>query len=275
MKRTSWAAACALASSVFIGVVASHADTISLVNENFDSMGNTNGDALPAGWKADRPNAVRALGIYGTAVTAVTQAGGNSLSPTAPNGIYNYFAGTAATATDNAVGFLAAGTGTLSGNLYTQLTNTGPDAITSLNIAYDIEKYRNGLNAAGFRFQLFYSTDGASWTTAGSSFLTSFTGDANNSGFISAPGASVPVSSALNVPIASGGSLYLAWNYSVNTGGTTSNAQGLGVDNVIITGETQLAEAVVPVPTAALGGIALFPMVVFGGVRRYRTLRTR
>ena len=30
----------------------------------------------------------------------------------------------------------------------------------------DVEKYRGGSNAAGFRIQLFYSTDGATWTSA-------------------------------------------------------------------------------------------------------------
>jgi len=56
--------------------------------------------------------------------------------------------------------------------------------------------------------------------------LTSFPADANNNGFASAPGTSAPVANqTLNVAIPSGASFYLAWNYSVTAGTTTTKAQ--------------------------------------------------
>src|SRR5262249_4731732 len=101
---------------------------------------------------------------------------------------------------------------------------------------YAVEKYRAGSNAAGFRIQLFYSADGSGWTSAGSEFLTSFAANADNNGFATAPGTTVNVSAPLNVAIPSGGQFYLAWNYSVASGSTTTNAQALAIDDISILG---------------------------------------
>jgi hypothetical protein len=272
MKQRSRTRACLLVSwCVFIiAGGAAHGDTITLVSENFDALTNTSTETLPSDWRADVRGTVRTLGNYGLAGDTTTRAGGNSLSSTAANGIYNYFAGSASTATDNAIGFLSTGTGTQSGNLYVELTNSSVNDVTSLNIAYDIEKYRNGTNSSGFSVQLYYSTDGVAWTNAGSSFLSSFGNDTNNNGFAAAPGVTEPVSGALNIPILAGSSLFLAWNYSVTSGGVTSNAQALGMDNVIITGETPADVAAVPLPLAALGGLALLPVALVSGLRRQR-----
>ena len=86
---------------------------------------------------------------------------------------------------------------------------------------------------------MYYSTDGATWNSAGTSFLTSFAGgDATNAGYASAPGVTVAVSGqtlTFSSAIAASTDFYLAWNYSVTSGTTTSNAQGLGIDNVTVT----------------------------------------
>src|SRR4029079_13112262 len=111
---------------------------------------------------------MRKVGTFVAAGTATTQAGGANLGTAAANGIYNFGSGTTATGPDRAIGFLASGTATASGQLYAQLTNNSGGPLTGLQISYDIEKYRNGSNGAGFRIQLFYSTDGATWTNAGS-----------------------------------------------------------------------------------------------------------
>lgn len=192
--------------------------------------------ALPAGWKADKNSTVRLVGSYTAAVSATEQSAGNAMSSTAANGIYNFGAGVAASATDRAIGGISSSSSSKSVNVYVQLTNNGSAAINDLTISYDVEKYRKGTNAAGFRIQMYYSTNGTTWTNAGSDFLTSFAGsDANNNGFVTAPEVSVSVSSkTLAQSIAASESLYLAWNYSVTSGTTTSNAQALGIDNVVI-----------------------------------------
>jgi len=207
----------------------------STVTEDF-SIGTSKTAALPTGWRADKNTTIRAVGSYSSAVTATEQIAGNNMSSSATNGVYNYAAGDQATVTDRAVGGLSSSSASKSVNIYVQLYNNGENQIDYFTISYSVEKYRNGSNTAGFSIQTYYSTDGVNWTSAGSDFLTSFTADADNSGYASAPGATVTVSSkTLNQSLAKGNSLYLAWNYSVTSGTTTSNAQALGIDDVSIT----------------------------------------
>jgi len=207
----------------------------STVTQDF-SIGVSGTAILPSGWKVDKSSSVRTLGTFGSAVNATEKAGGNKMSQTAANGIYNFGAGVDTSAVDRAVGWLSSGSDTKSGNLYVQLTNNGLEIIGRFTISYAIEKYRNGSNPAGFSIQMYYSTDGSTWTSAGSDFLTSFPADADNSGFDSAPGVTVNImNKILLVSLMPGGNLYLAWNYSVSSGTTTSNAQALGIDDISIT----------------------------------------
>ncbi len=223
-------------------------------SENFDSIGTLQTATLPTDWKADKnDSSVRSVGTYSSAGTATTQRAGNSMSSSATNGIYNYGAGAADSATDRAVGFLSSSGGTKSGNLYAKFTNKLGKSLMSITISYDVEKYRNGSNSAGFRVQMYYSTDGSTWTSAGSDFLTSFSADTDNNGYASAPGSTTAVSAktlTFATPIGDNSDFYLAWNYSVTSSTTTSNAQGLGIDNFQITG------GVLPVRLASLAAVA-------------------
>jgi uncharacterized delta-60 repeat protein/uncharacterized repeat protein (TIGR01451 family) len=211
------------------------------VTQNFDAIGTTATATLPADFKADNNQAVRTVGTYAAAGTATTRAGAANISTSAANGIYNFGAGTDATGTsDRAVGFLSAtGAGnTQSGNLYAKYTNTTGVPLSALRVSYDVEKYRNGTNAAGFRYQLFYSTDGTTWTSAGANFLTSFAADTGtNAGCTPAPCSTTSVTPRLlSIPtVANNSDIYLAWNYSVSSTTTTSNAQALGIDNISVT----------------------------------------
>src|SRR5262249_61837962 len=124
--------------------------------------------------------------------------------------------------------FLSSDGGTQSGNLYVQLVNNTGGARSGLNLVYGVEKYRNGSNSAGFSVQLYSSTDGSAWTSAGSSFLTSFLADANNNGYNPAPASpATSVSQNLPVTIPNGGNLYLPWNYSVTSGTSGTNTHAL------------------------------------------------
>lgn len=207
------------------------------ISENFDGIGTSATATLPSNWRASKSATQRQVTAYSAAVTATEQVAGNSMAAAATNGIYNYGAGVAASATDRAVGGISSGSASKSVNVYTFMSNAGTTSITDFTISYKAEKYRDGTNTAGFSIQMYYSTDGSTWTSAGASFLSTFAGaDATNNGYASAPGATLNVSSAnLPVSVTVGNSLYLAWNYSVTTGTTTSNAQALGVDDVVIT----------------------------------------
>jgi len=207
--------------------------------------------ALPAGWKVSKSATERLVTAYASAAGNTELAGSANISSTAGNGIYNF--GNSATTTDRAVGGLSSSTASKSVNLMVQLTNNGTASINDFTISYNVEKYRNGSNAAGFSIRMFYSTDGTAWTAAGTDFVTSFTADANNNGVTPAPGTTVAVTNkALAQSLAAGSSLYLAWNYSVTTGSTTSNAQALGVDDISIT-----ATAGTPAPSITLSSTAL------------------
>lgn len=212
-----------------------------LYSQNFDSIGTAQIATLPANWRADKHTTERTLGTWAAAGTVTEQRSGDNMSQTAQNGIYNFGAGVPATATDRAIGWVSSASATKSGNLYVHLENNTGTPLNSISVAYDVEKYRNGTNAAGFSIQLYYSTDGSNWTSAGSTFLTSFPGgDAANTGFTPAPGETRYVVGTLtfSAPIAVDGEFYLAWNYSVTTGTTTSNAQALAVDNVVVSPTT-------------------------------------
>lgn len=229
------------------------------VTQDF-SIGTTATATLPTGWKADKNTTVRLVGSYSTAATATSVAGGNTLSSTAGNGIYNFGAGVSGTATDRAVGGLSSSSASKSVNVYVQLTNNGAGSISSFTISYAVEKYRNGSNSAGFSIQMYYSTDGTTWTSAGSDFLTSYVADADNNGYASAPGTTTNVSSkTLSQALAAGNSLYLAWNYSVTSGTTTSNAQALGIDDVSITAVSSTPISVPVVSDASPSGTVGLP----------------
>ena len=206
------------------------------VSEDFDSIGSALMAIMPAGWKVDGRTVVREVGSFADAGHETERVAGDNMNVGAVQGIYNFGAPTTGDE-DRAVGFLATGSGTRSGNLYARLVNVGDETIEGLQIDYNIEKYRDGANDEGFRIQLYYSIDGEEWTNAGAAFLTAFDPDAATQGFPVAPGETVPVSGVLNLsamPIAATSHVYLAWNYSVREGTGTTSAQALAIDDVVI-----------------------------------------
>ena len=227
---------------VYVAFAAISLSTSTTYTQNFDSMdiplSSTTPSNLPADFRVLTLATPGSIGSFSSAGTQTARAGGANLSTTAANGSYNFGAGTSALGnSDRAVGFLASGTGTASGTLFAQLVNNTGVPLQGVRLSYDVEKYRNGSNPNGFRIQLFHSLDGTSWTNAGPTFLTSFAADADNNGFANAPGVTVPVSNkTLNVIIPNGSNFYLAWNYSVNFGSTTTNAPALAIDNISILG---------------------------------------
>ena len=162
------------------------------VTQDFDGMwDNTAGEAtlaMPQGWRVDRNmTAPRTVGSFASAATTVMYSGGTSLASNAKNGTWNFLS--SSTAGDCSVGGLSTTVdgGTRCINVMTCVKNAGDEAITKLNIAYDIEKYRDGDNAAGFAVQLYTSTDGTTWTSAGDDFYTYFAPDAATAGAATVP----------------------------------------------------------------------------------------
>jgi endonuclease G len=209
-------------------------------SQNFNSMGipptSPAISNLPADFRQETIVPPRTLGSFGGGSISTARAAGANVATNASPGSYNFGAGTATLGdSDRALGFISSATTAGSGNLYGQFQNNTGTALSGLLISYDVEKYRNGSNPAGFRYQLFYSLDSLNWTNAGPNFFTAFAPDADNNGFATAPGATVSVSNKiLNVSVPNGGLIFLAWNYSVTSGFDTSNAQALAIDNVSV-----------------------------------------
>ncbi|MCX6169636.1 MAG: endonuclease [Ignavibacteriales bacterium] len=206
------------------------------VTENFNSLLTIASATLPAHWKVDKLTSVRTVGNYSAAGNTTNYAGGTNLSLSAGNGIYNFGIGAATTATDRAIGGLSSGGGSQSVNIYSYFKNTGTQTLTQVDLSYDVMRFRNGSNAAGFSIQLYYSTNGTTWTSADSNFVTSFPTNIDNTGSPTVP---IETKKILNQPLSGlsilqNGSFYLAFNYSVTTGTTTSNAQAIGIDNFVM-----------------------------------------
>ena len=210
------------------------------VTQNFDSMWDSESQAatltMPQGWRVERQmEAARTVGTWASATGTVMYAGGTNLASNASNGTWNFCA--SGEPSDCSVGGLSTtvSNGTRCINVMTCLHNDGDESITKLAVSYDIEKYRDGDNAAGFAVQLYTSTDGVTWNNAGEEFYTYFAPDAATQG-----AAIVPISTTaaggkqLKMEIAPGADLYLAWNISVASGSSPNKAMGLSIDNVTI-----------------------------------------
>ena len=210
------------------------------VTQNFDGMWDSEAQAatlmMPQGWRIERQmNAPRTVGSYAAASTEVMYTGGESLASNAKNGTWNFVS--TIDPGDCSVGGLSTTVdgGTRCINVMTCLHNAGDEPVTKLTLNYDIEKYRDGDNAAGFAVQLYISTDGATWSNAGEDFYNYFAPDGATQGAAVVPISTTPVSGKqIMVELAAGSDLYLAWNISVASGSSPNKAMGLSIDNVTI-----------------------------------------
>lgn len=205
--------------------------------QDFNTIGNEAEATLPTAWRIDRQTtAPRTVGTFRDASTTTMYAGGISLASNAKNGTWNF--GSSDDDTDRALGGITTGVagGSRAINLYAHFLNTGRQNIENVTLSYDIEKYRDGSNPAGFDVQLYYSIDGKHWTSAGEAFRTHFDPDAATVGYADVPGTIINVTDVLPEPIYRGCDLYLAWNISVASGDAANNAMALAIDNVALSG---------------------------------------
>jgi len=210
------------------------------ITQDFNSMWDaTAGTAtldLPQGWRVDRNmTAARTLGSFESASSSVMYSGGANLASNASNGTWNFIS--SSTPGDCSVGGLSTtvSNGTRCINVMTHIKNAADEPVSKLSVNYDIEKYRDGNNDAGFAVQLYTSTDGVTWNSAGDDFYTYFAPDAATQGAATVPITTTAVSEKqLKVDIAAGAEIYLAWNISVASGSSPNKAMGLSIDNVEI-----------------------------------------
>lgn len=198
--------------------------------ENFNGIGAGATAALPNGFQV---SGATTSPVYGTAVTtAATQsygtAGTGIVNSASGGGFINWGNGVVASSTDRALGLLSSGTYTSPRSLMSKIINTTGEAITSLIVAYNLEKYRSGSRAMNIDF--YYSTNGSTWVLKGTS---AFAADAGNATVYNPPQSSTENVVISGINVANNGSLFLRWDFE-GAGGST-NSQGIGVDDISIT----------------------------------------
>lgn len=207
------------------------------VTETFDAMLGTSATATLT---ADQWRAADNLGgttWSGANRLATTQLGGTAAA-VSTGGFYNYGNGTAASATDRALGFLSSGTAPWPGtavtplSIYAQYQNATGSTVSQVSVGFDFEKYRNGTNANGWSFFFYYSLDGTNWTNVSAANQT-YIADLNNTAVSPASTISKAVT-ITGLAIPNNTTFYLRWSYFVSAGTTATNAQGLAIDNVSV-----------------------------------------
>ena len=213
------------------------------VTENFDAM--ASGTALPANWKMSAAG-ITANWTTGTNVTAVN-ATACAPSPTA-GARYNW--GTTA-CTDRAIGFMTSGSYASPNSILAHYRNTSGSTFANITVSFDIERYR--VNTTAFSLTFFTSTDGTTWTaqTAGDVASTVFATGTSAYTF-GTPASTTRTVNITGINVPNNGDFYVRWIFS--TGG--SNSQGMGLDNVSLTGDPGTVCTSDPEPTAAAAGLS-------------------
>lgn len=194
------------------------------VTETFDGLSPAAAAAVPTGFRLSAD----AVPTYGSAAnyTATTVATtGNNFTA---GGTYNF--GAAASSADRALGFLNSGSYTSPRHIMLALKNTSGAVVQDLAVQFDIEKYRSGSRAYDWKF--YVSTDGVTWTAqpAGDQ---NFPADANNTVYSYPPLATTKQVALAGLNLAAAATYYLRWS-DVGAGSST-NGQGLALDNVVLT----------------------------------------
>jgi len=156
-----------LTPSTSTGSQATSNDYISLVStatttsENFYGM--TTGTILPSGFLIGEKGSTG----WSSGVVAVTQVA-SSGSPNT-GGTYNF--GNSVTTSDRAVGAITSGSWASPNSIMAKYRNNTGTSISSLVIAFNLERYRINSTVASISF--FYSLDGTNWTSVTSGDIAS------------------------------------------------------------------------------------------------------
>ncbi len=221
--------------------------------QSFDGMTNTATSALPSGW-------VFASGTAPTwtsgTLTSTTQfagtVGSGTLSTNSAGGAYLFVNGTAASGTDKAIGFLTSSGFTSPRSILFGMTNDTGSTISSLDVGWIYEKYRNGTRAFDWKF--LGSSDGSTWTSI-SGGDKAYPADSANTPIAIASSTVSPLRIS-GLSVAAGSPYYLRWDYAGLAG--SSNGQALGIDgfSLVVSGSTPSVNGTYwdPTPGGGIGG---------------------
>jgi hypothetical protein len=240
------AAAAVLMVAVLVADASAQATAVTVsgttYSQNFDGIttGQTSSITSAApGWSFFRSGTSSAPLTYtsGSNTTAVTQNAGTVGTGVVTNassgGAYLWVSGTLASGTDKSIGYLSTGSypGTTSSAPGQQLailfgfTNTSGATITTLDLAWNYERYRMGTRTQGWEF--YTSPDGSTWS-ANSLGNATYSGTSTSIVY-NPPESTAKAVSVPSLSISNGANYYLRWSF-VTTGSWTSS-QGLGIDD--------------------------------------------
>ncbi len=198
--------------------------------QNFDGIGTSTTATLPTGFRGNIGN-----GNWADGLTATTQAAGTTgtgvLTGTSGGGFYNFANGITASSTERSIGYLTSGSYLSPRDIFYAFTNNTGSTVTSIDLAWDYEKYRSGSRA--FDWTFFHGSNGNSITTAATAGDQSYAADANNTVIFNPPTAISKSFSITGLNIPDGTTYYLRWRFT-GVGGST-NGQAIAIDNFSIT----------------------------------------
>ena len=220
--------------------------------ENFNSLGNNPIISVPTGWKfgtGASPTYTNVTNYTSTTESAGTT-GGGVLTQTSNGGTYNFASGLNSSSTDRSIGFIASAGYSGQRHIMMQLINNSCSTISQLDVAFNYEKYRNGV--LSYEWNLFGSTNGTTWTalTLGDRV---YAADGENITVLNPPTATAKSVSITGLSITGAASYYLRWTYR-DASLTYQNAMALGLDDFSVTaiGSACVAPAIPTVQASAL-----------------------
>ena len=226
--------------------------------ESFDGLGTaaTVGTTatLPAGFQL---TATTPTPVYGAASnTTATSQSTTYKNNFTTGGSYNFGDGgtNAASATDRALGFLSSsGVGAgLPRSILVAIQNTTSSSIQDLQVKFDLEQYRIASATNTYAWSFFSSPDGAAWTSrpdGDQSFPAGTAASYPSPVYSFPPNVTSKTVTLAGVNLASGGTLYLRWTM---TGSSSTSAQAIGLDNLVLTPTLGTGGGTTPAPTPSL-----------------------
>lgn len=247
-------------------------------SENFDELGNTTNNPLPAGWVFAQGtflpvynNPLNAAAVFSTGSpqswttnTSLTSdqnskgftrcSDANTNTTLTSGGRVN--CGDASTGnTNRAVGFATSNPSWESPTNYLMfgfVNNIATNAIASATLAYNIKRYKQGTNFP-CGVALYYSTDGVAWTHVSSGDVGPYVVSAATTNYLFATRPEVTNRMVFigGLNIAGGSPLYLCWQFVISgpTGGPSYSANILALDDFFLTVSNVASATVVPQPT--------------------------
>lgn len=194
--------------------------------QTFNDIGTTATASLPAGWKMSPAGTASPTYLAAGNFAAVTQAA-SSGSPSA-GGRYNW--GNETGTGDRAIGFMTSGSYNRPNSIMVEFQNSTGTTLTSLTVAFDLERYRAHLNALTNKF--YFSTDGVVWAAALDTVVWDTT---SNAVYNFNPTGSNLQHRTVTIPgisIAPDATFYLRWDFDA---ASATNSQGVGLDEVNLT----------------------------------------